>query len=699
MNFINPFLLLFAAAASIPLLLHLFNKQRVKIVEFSTVRYLLSLQKTRMRQIKLRQILLLILRTLALLAIAFAFARPAIEGGYLPALGGKTTTTAVMMIDLSGSTQTETNAGSFFERSIEKAQSILANFTEKEKATLLGFADGVIYDSGDPTTDFARLQELLKSMRPTAATADPAAAFARALEILKAATDPNLEVYLLSDFQGDVWRDLEFNGFESERLKVSLFVTSTALPERGNAAVEQVVFPNQIITANRAFAVQGEVRNYNDDEPSELLVALDINGRRVAQTDLSIPPQGASRVAFEHTPAEPGYLYGEIAIDDDDLLADNRGYFAMRIPSGSRIALLSDNDREAFYIKSALAPGESQNLAKQVEVIGALQAATANLLEYDAVIVNLTGRAPQALVSSLRNYLNTGGAVLLMMRPELDIADFSEKLSEPFFGLQILETPPLAATGGKYLLDNLDFAHPLFSPYKSMPKDKLPQAEFDGHFKLRESARSTIVARFSDHSPAVLEAGVGKGKAMLFTFSMNEQLSDIVFRPLSVIMLNRAVEYLVSEPLNQRERLSAGSEITRELGPQTARAFALVTPRGDTTQIDASLRAGAVVFNLGALQQTGIYRLVGDNNVIDMFAVNFPIAESSPGFTDSETVGKRIIGARVVVLPYDSDPAGAISSARFGTELWKLFLLLGFLFLLAEMAVAYTARQPEVSAG
>jgi hypothetical protein len=126
MNFINPFLLLFAAAAGIPLLLHLLNRQRVKIVEFSTVKYLLSLQKTRMRKVRIRQILLLILRTLALLAIAFAFARPTIKGGYLPSLGGKSTTTAIMLLDISGSSISETNAGSFFERSIEKATQILA---------------------------------------------------------------------------------------------------------------------------------------------------------------------------------------------------------------------------------------------------------------------------------------------------------------------------------------------------------------------------------------------------------------------------------------------------------------------------------------------------------------------------------------------------------------------------------------------
>lgn len=700
MNFINPLLLLFAAAASVPLLLHLFNKQRVRIVEFSTVKYLLSLQKTRMRQIKIRQILLLILRTLALLMIAFAFARPTIEGGYLPALGGKTTTTAVILLDISGSCASETNSGSFFERGTEKLRSILANFTEKEKVTVLAFGSVIEYDSGEPTSDFERLGDFVKTIQPGSAAATPEVAFARATEILKSAPDPNLEIYLISDLQGDAWRNFEFQSIQAERLDVKLFITRTSLAGITNAAVEQVVFPNQIITAGRAFTVQGEVGNLQTKEPAELLVSLDVNDRRIAQTDLSVPPAGSGRVSFDYTPSAPGFLYGQIAIDDDDLLADNHAHFAMRIPSGSKIAMIAEDDREAFYIKSALAPSESQSLSKTVQVIGPLQAATTNLLDYDAVIVNLkSGAPPQALISALRNYLNTGGAALFLMRPALDFAGFSNEVTETFFGLEILEAPPVAAAGGNYLLNNFDYAHPLFSPYRGFTADKRPQAEFTGHYKTRESARSTVLARFSDNAPAVLEANVGKGKALLYTFSFDEGYSDLVFRPLSVIMLNRSIEYLVSEPLNQRENLIAGTDITRELGPQTARQYQLVAPAGDTLQISAAVRAGAVVFSLGRLQHTGVYRILGDGQVVDAFAVNFPPAESLPEYSEPETVGAKVAGTKAVVLDYDGSPAEAISAARFGTELWKLFLLFGFFFLLAEMAVAYSVRQPEVSAG
>lgn len=171
-----------------------------------------------------------------------------------------------------------------------------------------------------------------------------------------------------------------------------------------------------------------------------------------------------------------------------------------------------------------------------------------------------------------------------------------------------------------------------------------------------------------------------------------------MFRPFAVILLNRSIEYLVSEPLSQREFIIAGSEVMRELGPQSARQFTLVTPSGDSAQIMPTLRAGATVFDLGRLDVPGIYRLYGETQIVDLFAVNFPPEESEPTYLDPSSAGAMVKGARVIVLEPNADPAEAIAAARFGTELWKLFLALAFLFLLAEMVIAYSARQPEVSA-
>jgi hypothetical protein len=699
MNFINPFLLIFAAAASVPLLLHLFNRQRVKVVEFSTIKYLLSMQKTRMRKVRIRQILLLILRMLALLAIAVAFARPTIEGGYLPSLGGKSTTTAVLLIDISGSSATETNAGSFFERSIDKATQILGNFSQKERVEIIGFASTVLYDSGEPTTDYDRLRALLKSMQPSFAATAPPTAFLRALETLDRSHDPNLEVYLIGDLQGQAWRNFEFDQFLARHLEVKLFVTRVSPDAIDNVAVSDVRFPNQLITAGREFSAQSEIRNYKSETSADLLVSLELNDKKVAQTDLTLAPQSSGKVSFSSSAPAAGFMYGSVGIDDDELLPDNRFNFAMKIPSSSRVALVSEDDQEAFYIQRALSPSSSGNFTKQVDLLGAVQASSANMFSYDAVIVNLKGQLPAGLVSNLRSYANSGGAVLFMMRPTIEMRTFTEQVASPIFHLQVSEAPANPTSrAGKYLLNRFDFDHPLFSPYKQFPADKLPQAEFLGHFKTSEEAATRVLARFSDNMPAVLEGSIGRGKALLYTFSPDSRYSDIIDRPFMVILLNRSIEYLVSEPLNQRESLVAGTEISRELSSQNAKQFALISPSNDTTQLSPSYRTGTVVFNLGYLQNPGIYKILGDGTVIDAFAVTFPSEESEVIYADPAVVGQKVAGAKVIVLDYAADPAQLITSARFGTELWKLFLLVGFVLLMVEMAIAYGGKQTEVVA-
>ncbi len=696
MNFINPLLLLFAAAASVPLLLHLFNRQRIKVIEFSTIKYLRNLQKTRMRKLKIRQILLLILRTLILLTVAIAFARPTVEGGYFQALGGKSTTTAVVLMDISASMGAESDRGTLFEREVDAARKILNSFTQKEKSTILAFGSDVIYDSGKPSSDFERQKQLLASMAPSSSAANPALAFSQAFELLQASSDPNLEIYLISDLQGDAWKTFEFNLFGDKRLPFKLFVTNIDPGALDNVSVDAVKFPNQIVTPGRDFSLQADVVNYKKELSADLLVALELDGKKVAQSNLSLPPAGSGMVSFSQEAGRAGFMYGQVGIDDDDIMEDNRYYFGMRIPSLTSIALITDNEEDAYHLQQALAPLAGENRYKQVDVISPAQAATTNLFNYDVLVVAPSGDIPSALISSIRSYLNSGGGVLFLARPDVNLKTFSAQISSPIFGLQMVEPPPAPNPDkGKYLLSKLDLDHPIFSPYREFAKEGLPQVEFYSHFKVLESPNATVLARFSDNTPAVLEGSVGKGRAILYTFSPDNAYTDLSAHPLMVVMLNRTVEYLVSEPLNQRELLFAGDDVTRTLTALTEKRFALVTPQGDTSQLSPSMQAGDVIFNLGRLQEPGIYRILGDDKPVDLFAVNFPPEESTLEYLPVEKLTEKIPGARLIPLEENADAATVIASARFGKELWKPFVFLGFIFLLLEMAVAKSGKQPK----
>src|SRR4030066_1542341 len=99
MTFLNPAVLFGLLAASIPILIHLFNLRKLKKIEFSTLSFLKELQKNKIRKVKLKQWLLLALRVLIILGIVFAFARPALRGTTIGGTASTAKTTAVFILD------------------------------------------------------------------------------------------------------------------------------------------------------------------------------------------------------------------------------------------------------------------------------------------------------------------------------------------------------------------------------------------------------------------------------------------------------------------------------------------------------------------------------------------------------------------------------------------------------------------------
>ena len=87
LQFLQAWIWAFAALAALPIILHLLSRQRLKKIRFSSLMLLSRLEKSQMRRLRLRQLLLLILRTLAILALVFAFTRPLLRDQETPLLG------------------------------------------------------------------------------------------------------------------------------------------------------------------------------------------------------------------------------------------------------------------------------------------------------------------------------------------------------------------------------------------------------------------------------------------------------------------------------------------------------------------------------------------------------------------------------------------------------------------------------------
>ncbi|MBR9976556.1 MAG: BatA domain-containing protein, partial [Bacteroidetes bacterium] len=98
MTFLNPLYLIALVAAAIPIILHLLNLRKTRVIEFSTLTFLKELQRSKIRKLKIRQWLLLALRTLIIVFLVLAFTRPALRSGFgfLPGTTAKSSVVIVL---------------------------------------------------------------------------------------------------------------------------------------------------------------------------------------------------------------------------------------------------------------------------------------------------------------------------------------------------------------------------------------------------------------------------------------------------------------------------------------------------------------------------------------------------------------------------------------------------------------------------
>ena len=142
MTFMNPWLLLAAHGVALPVLAHLLNRYQVKRTDWAAMQFLNRTVRVRSRQIRLRDILLLLLRCLAVLLLVLAFAKPAMEKADGVASGcGERRAGVIIALDVSYSMQHSDGAATRFERAIKKIEMIAESIHPGDPVSLILLGD------------------------------------------------------------------------------------------------------------------------------------------------------------------------------------------------------------------------------------------------------------------------------------------------------------------------------------------------------------------------------------------------------------------------------------------------------------------------------------------------------------------------------------------------------------------------------
>src|SRR5205823_7531861 len=84
MSFLNPFFLIGSLVLAVPVLIHLVRREKSEVIRFSSLMFLLKVPKRSVRQQKLKNLLLMLLRLLILALLVAAFMRPYLSESAVP---------------------------------------------------------------------------------------------------------------------------------------------------------------------------------------------------------------------------------------------------------------------------------------------------------------------------------------------------------------------------------------------------------------------------------------------------------------------------------------------------------------------------------------------------------------------------------------------------------------------------------------
>lgn len=324
MAFLAPFFLTLGVLAGVPLLIHLLRRRIGRIVDFPAVAYLLRMEREHSRERKLKNRILLLLRLLAVIALALAAARPIAR---LSGVGHSPVAVAIV-IDNSMSSGLVVASQPVLAELKAEAQTLIAALAPEDRAWLIT-ADGKI-TGGTP----AALQSALGAIKPLGGRGDTRAAIGRAVALARGGAPRAPVVAVLTDGQANA-----LGAATDSSVVVGDVPVIVLAPTRGAVRNRAVLAAEP---EPQRWTPSGNV-NIDVQSADSTPWRISLNGRTLSRG--TIPPGDfahPAHLAARLSSATQGWLRGAVELDADELRADDARYFAVRVAPPPSVDIRSE---------------------------------------------------------------------------------------------------------------------------------------------------------------------------------------------------------------------------------------------------------------------------------------------------------------------------------------------------------------------
>jgi hypothetical protein len=697
LSFLNPSFLWALPVAAIPLLLHLLSRRRLPEIPFPTTSFLRVLEPREIRRIRLREILLLVLRTLALLLLVFAFARPALT----PADHVTHAAAAVgILFDESQSMAAIDDRGRPRLEEAKRRGGALLEAARGGDAILLGFATRGEEPAAERGEDRVRLRRVLERVEASPRPAKLAAALGSMRRALERTTLKEREIYVVSDFQRSNWnREARAELARAAAAGTRVFlspVTASNQPNHAFEAIDPEVRPGP---EGRGLELRARLVNHSDAPSDRIAIRLREGDALVGGGDVSlragerrwaampIESRGAAPPAAAPPAAAPLTTSTRLKaeMDADALPADDEWYAVLGAPKRIRVLRIVEARGTAppRFAALALDPKGSGASGFSVEEESPAALLTLNKARADVVLLEDVAALSADAETRLRGFLRDGGGVVIALGPHTDLDYYGRRLFPGIVDLA-LRAAEQAPSGSAFELRARVAGHPILEGLTVAVGSPLSQARLTGIVQGSvTSPRSEVVVQTSGGLPVVVAAP----RVAVFLSSLADDWGELPFSGAYVPLVRGLVGHAARAESSAPSDLVVGTPPRTRLDVAPSGAIRVRGPGGYVSSATVEAEGtGLRAVALDPAPAAGFYEFEAEGRALATIAVNLDPVESDLAVLPADSI--RAGSDAISVLPTTAALERHLRATRRGEELWLPLLLAAALLLAGELLLA-----------
>lgn len=676
MQFLYPQFLFALLALGIPVIIHLFNFRRYKKLFFSNVRFLSAVQREHRSRNKLKNLVLLLLRLLALACIVIAFAQPFLPRQNRLANPGKKY--VALYLDNSFSMGNTAAEGELLEIGRRQAVEIARSYGEGDAFQLVTNDFELRHQRWYDRNAFI---ELLQEVQPGPVFRRMDEIMARVKEGFRKAETANRAAYYISDFQRNMMPD-EMKADSS----VSSHIIRLSAVKKANLYIDSVWTDGALPQLRQNAVLHVRVVNASDEAVEEGTATLTINGKQKSIANFSVTAGGEAEVHMNFNVTDAGQNNGVVTIDDYPVTFDNSFYFSFFVGESLPVLVINGAGSDPRLMRAL----SKEPYFKVTEISGGAIDFSA-FPKYEFIILNQPVNVGSGLAVTIRDYIEKRGNVLVIppADPE-EAAGLNTLLAEAGAGQLGAAAPN---TGS---VRDIDIDNPFFSTlFESRPRN-IPMPVVRKYYPLQRTptSRSISLLQLTGGDPFLAMTLAGKGYLFTFATPALAEWTNLQEHNLYLPLLYRMALYRTAasdlysiigqDNYIEVDAIEKDKESVFTLSKDSFEVIPPQTTRGGNLNL--------YVENL--VRDAGTYELsisrpgAEDENVVRSYAFNYNRRESQMDFLAEEELAAATEGMKADLISAGNLGAGYQAAvAEKGVPLWKWFVIAALVFLLAETLV------------